>query len=380
MAKQDDKPASEDIIDGAAKPAKPAKPAASTDKASANGAGAGGMKSVRLLVGLSLVLSLIACGVALAPQIRQILQVQGLLSQQSALPAWQVERQADKAELDAQLATLDARLKALDTQLAALDAQLDRAVANMQNAPVLDGLDKVKTRQRTQAKTLSSLQKDMRALAKTVTATQDQIVMLQTEAQEDTPKETPKEVPKETSEATPEEISKETPEETPKLDAAPAWFDELARASQLGQDLGFWKVHIADLALPANDQRGGAARILVALSRAETASHQSLIQAASALVEARREVVTDTDTDGWLAWARGLVRLQKLDPLPDQQHQQFQQALQSADLSLVIAAIDEMHELDGLDTVAVQEWRARVANRLKLDELIAQQITVRKTP
>ena len=328
-------PASQDVIDGAAQ-AKTAK-----HKAKA-GQRADDRKTTQTLSGsrgrsgliyLTFSLSVIALIGAFLPQLDKY------FSPDAGQPAWQLARNADRADMQTAFRDIETRLSEIEVQFAQLVEETHQSQ---------ELRDAEQDAERAEfAKALEILRAEFAVLTKDID----------------------------------KKLSDQIANQPPAPQASNIWFEGLATASQLGQDLGYWQSRLTQLIPPANGWRAAQQDVISALSEAETASHQSLISDAYALVEAAHlakppaptEPMTDTDEDaGWLFWLENFVRFEKIEATPerlkDDKLDAFHQLVSNGALAPVAKALVAM---ENLDLSAVQDWQSRFESRTALDALIA---------
>lgn len=330
-----DIPAADDVIEGAARAKRFGNRSAhqtSGINQSHDQTDSGGAKR-SVLIYISLGLSIMAAAGVIAPQL------QGIVNPEKGLPDWQVALDKDKAEIETKLRDIDTALSALDAQL---KQQIDRTAQTQSQRDIEqdDALEDI-------ASTLSKLRSDMGGLVDDVR----------------------------------QELSKQTAEQQPTPNASRIWLEGLATASQVGQDLRFWKARIEGLMPPPGGWTEIESDIIDTLADAHTASYQSLISEAYALVEAAHldgpNLSPDRDDDiqktaGWLEWAGDILRFEKIETQTERQAdpklEAFMRLVQGADLPSISSALTAM---DGLDLSAVQDWQAKYESRIALDRLIA---------
>ena len=330
-----DIPAADDVIEGAAR----AKRSGNSSAQQASGinqshaqTGSGGAKRP-VLIYVSLGLSIMAAAGVIAPQL------QGIVNPEKGLPDWQVALDKDKAEIETRLRDIDTALSSLDAQF---KQQIDRTAQTQSQRDIAQ--DKASE---DIASTLSTLRSDMAGLVDDIR----------------------------------QDFSKQTAEQPPIPNASRIWLEGLATASQVGQDLRFWKARIEGLTPPPGGWTEIESDIIDTLAEAHTASYQSLISEAYALVEAAhlegpglssRHDDDNQKTTGWLDWAGDILRFEKIEAQTERQAdpklEAFMRLVQDADLPSISSALTAM---DGLDLSAVQDWQAQYESRIALDRLIA---------
>ncbi len=331
-------PASQDVIDGAAQPKKAKRKAkaeqrADDRKTTQTLAGSTGRSG---LIYLTFCLSVIALIAVFLPQLDRV------LNPDAGQPAWQLARNADRADIQTAFQDIETRLSEIEVQFAQL-------VEQTYQSQVLRDAEQDAERAEF-AQTLEILRSELAVITKDID----------------------------------KKLSEQIANQPPAPQASNIWFEGLATASQLGQDLGYWQSRLTELTPPANGWRAAQQDIIDALSEAETASHQSLISDAYALVEAAHlakpptptEAMTGTDEDtGWLFWLENFVRFEKIEATPerlkDSKLDAFHQLVSNGGLAAVAKALIAM---ENLDLSAVQNWQSRFESRTALDALIASAV------
>lgn len=332
---KEDIPAAQDVIDGAAQ----AKTAEKSAKVRTGINDKNEAKDLARIAGSPRLLYITFC-LSVAAIIGVFLpQLERVIYPDTAQPAWQAARNADKAEL--QIA-----LREIETKLSEIEAQFSEFGAEIRQNQI--------DRDKNQDADLAVVAKDLQILAAeiaTITAEIDK------------------------------KFSEQATKQPPAPQASAIWFEGLATASQLGQDLGYWKSRLPQITPPAGGWGPVQSDIIQALSTSETASHQRLISDAYALVEAahlappstdrQRSYATDSES-GWLSWVHNVLRFEKIESHPQDEIDpnviEFNRLVSNGALAPIAKALVAMENLALSD---VQHWHAKFESRTSLDALIA---------